>query len=192
MAGRNAKSRYAKELKAGWPAWVAAIAVLLFGLALLIWPGITADLILNICGCALIIAGAFCIIRYFVKKDSYLAYNWSLAMGLLLLTGGISLVALKGLLLAIVPLLFGIALLVAGIAKVQAAFNMQRMHFRSWYLTLIAAAISCVLGLLIILHPFGTGLVLIRVIGASIAIEAVQDLLSLRTYNRVITSHFVD
>lgn len=192
MAGRNAKSRYAKELKAGWPAWIAAIAVLLFGLALLIWPGITADLILNICGSALIIAGAFCIIRYFVRKDSYLAYNWSLAMGLLLLTGGVSLVALKRLFLAIVPLLFGIALLVAGIAKVQAAFNMQRMHFHSWYLTLIAAAVSCALGLLIILHPFGTGLALIRVIGASIAIEAVQDLLSLRTYNRVITSHFVD
>ena len=69
---------------------------------------------------------------------------------------------------------------------------MRRASFRSWYLTLIAAAISCVLGALIILHPFGTGLVLIRVIGASIAVEAVQDLISLRTYNRVITGHFVD
>lgn len=191
MAGQK-KNPFAKMLKAGWPAWVAAIAVLLFGLALLIWPGITTGLILNICGTALMIGGVFNIVRYFVKKDSYLAYNWSLALGLMLLGGGLCLVVFKGVLLSIVPLLFGIALLIGGVAKIQAAFNMRRVGFRSWYLTLIAAAISCVLGALIILHPFGTGLVLIRVIGASIAVEAVQDLISLRTYNRVITSHFVD
>ena len=191
MAGRN-KNLFSRMLKAGWPTWVAAIAVLLFGLALLIWPGITTGLILNICGVALMICGVFNIVRYFVKKDSYLAYNWSLALGLILLGGGLCLVVFKGVLLSIVPLLFGIALLIGGIAKVQAAFNMRRAGFRSWYLTLIAAAISCVLGALIILHPFGTGLVLIRVIGASIAVEAVQDLISMRTYNRVITGHFVD
>ena len=191
MAGQK-KNPFAKMLKAGWPAWVAAIAVLVFGLALLIWPGITTGLILNICGVALMIGGAFNIVRYFVKKDPYLAYSWSLALGLMLLCGGLCLVVFKGVLLSIVPLLFGIALLIGGVAKIQAAFNMRRVGFHSWYLTLIAAAISCVLGTLIILHPFGTGLVLIRVIGASIAVEAVQDLISLRTYNRVITSHFVD
>ena len=191
MAGHN-KNPFAKMLKAGWPAWVAAIAVLLFGLALLIWPGITTGLILNICGGALMVGGVYNIVRYFIKKDTYYAYNWSLALGLMLLGGGLCLVIFKGVLLSIVPLLFGVALLIGGVAKVQAAFNMRRAGFHSWYLTLIAAAISCVLGALIILHPFGTGLVLIRVIGASIAIEAVQDLISLRTYNRVITSHFVD
>ena len=192
MMARTEKNRFAKLLKAGWPAWVAATAVLIFGLALLIWPGITTGLILNICGIALMIGGVFNIVRYFVKKDSYIAYNWSLALGLLLLGGGLCLVVFKGLLLSIVPLLFGFALLIGGIAKIQAAFNMRRVGFRHWYLTLIAAAVSCALGMLIILQPFGTGLVLIRIIGASIAIEAVQDLLSLRTYNRVITSHFVD
>ena len=191
MAGHN-KNPFARVLKAGWPAWVAAIAVLLFGLALLIWPGITTGLILNICGGALMVGGVYNIVRYFIKKDTYYAYNWSLALGLMLLGGGLCLVIFKGVLLSIVPLLFGVALLIGGVAKVQAAFNMRRAGFHSWYLTLIAAAISCVLGALIILHPFGTGLVLIRVIGASIAIEAVQDLISLRTYNRVITSHFVD
>ena len=35
-------------------------------------------------------------------------------------------------------------------------------------------------------------LVLVRVIGASIAIEAVQDLISILTYNRTVTTHFVD
>ena len=191
MAGHN-QNPFARMLKAGWPAWVAAIAVLLFGLALLILPGITTGLILNICGGALMVGGVYNIVRYFVKKDTYYAYNWSLALGLMLLGGGLCLVIFKGVLLSIVPLLFGVALMIGGVAKVQAAFNMRRAGFHSWYLTLIAAAISCVLGALIILHPFGTGLVLIRVIGASIAVEAVQDLISLRTYNRVITGHFVD
>ena len=191
MAGRN-KNPFARMLKAGWPTWVAAIAVLLFGLALLIWPGITTGLILNICGVALMICGVFNIVRYFVKKDSYLAYNWSLALGLILLGGGLCLVVFKGVLLSIVPLLFGIALLVCGVVKIQAAFNLHHMGCRTWYLTLIGAAVSCVLGLLIIVHPFGTGLVLVRLIGAAIAVEAVQDLLSLRTYDQTIHTYFVD
>ena len=51
------KSRFdPRNLKSGWPVWVAAAAALVFGLVLLIWPGIATDVILNLCGAALLIA----------------------------------------------------------------------------------------------------------------------------------------
>lgn len=188
MAGKNSRGRR----RAGWPVWAAAIAALVFGLALLIWPGITTDLVLNIAGAALIVVGAFNIVRYFMNKDPYDLFSWELGLGIALACGGVALIVFKGLLLSIVPLLFGIALLVGGIVKIQAAFNLHRMTYGRWYLTLIGAAASCVLGILIICHPFGTGLVLMRVIGASIAIEAVEDLLSIRSYDKVVNTYFVD
>lgn len=189
MAGKNKKFYW--ELKSGWAVWAAGIAALLFGLALLIWPGITAGLILNICGIGLMIAGLFNIVRYFFQKAPYAAYNWNLGFGLAITLAGIALVAFKGALLSVVPILFGIGLLIGGVIKIQAAFNLQRMGFGQWYLTLIGAAVSCVLGALIMANPFGTGLVLVRVIGASIVVEAVQDLISIRNYDRVIKTYFV-
>lgn len=176
----------------GWPTWIIAGATLVFGLALLIWPGITTGLILNLCGGALIVVGAFKIIRYFLNRDPLDVFDWDLGFGIALACGGLALIAFKRLLLSIVPLLFGIALLICGIVKIQAASNLRRMACRTWYLTLIGAAISCVLGLMIIFHPFGTGLVLVRLIGGAIAVEAVQDLLSLRTYDQTIHTYFVD
>ena len=187
------KSRFdPRNLKSGWPVWVAAAAALVFGLVLLIWPGIATDVILNLCGAALLIAGAWKIARYFLRKDDYRAYNWDLSVGLVLALCGLALIAFKAALLSVVPVLFGIALLIGGVAKIQAACNLRRMAYGRWYLTMIAAVISCILGFLIIANPFATTLVLVRVIGASIAVEAVQDLISILTYNRTVTTHFVD
>lgn len=175
----------------GWPVWLAAIATLVFGLLLLIHPQFLTDLIFNICGAALCIAGAFNIIRYFTRKDPYAGFNWELGLGLVLLTLGVILVAFKNALLSLLPLLFGLALLFGGIAKIQAAMNMRRMMYARWYFTMIAAAVSCVLGILIIVNPFGTMLTLLRVIGGALIIEAVEDIFSLKSYKEVIDTHFV-
>ena len=187
MADRN----YHHRTPSGWPVWITAGATLVFGLALLIWPGVTTGLILNICGGALLAVGGFRIARYFMNKDPYDIFSWDLGLGIALACAGLALIIFKNLLLSIVPLLFGIALLICGIVKIQAAFNLRRMTNRFWYLTLIGAGVSCALGLLISLNPFGTGLVLIRVIGGAIAVEAVQDILSLRSYSRAVRSYFV-
>ncbi len=183
--------QYRPKKRSGWPVWLAASATLVFGLALLIKPDLTTNLILNILGGALIAAGAYKVVRYFMNRDPYDIFSWDLALGVILACGGLSLIVFKRMLLSIVPLMFGIAMLVCGVVKLQAAFTMKRMLNRRWYFTLIATGVSCILGLLIILHPFGTGLALIRLIGASIAIEAIQDILSLRNYDKAVEAYFV-
>lgn len=175
----------------GWPVRIAALATLLLGLALLICPQLLTNLIFNLCGFALCAAGAFNAIRYFLRKDPYAGFNWELCLGLLLLTGGIILMVFKNMLLSLLPLLFGLALLAGGIVKIQAALNMRRMMYGKWFLTMIAAAVSAILGVIIISNPFGTTLTLLRVIGAALCVEAVEDLFSLRSYKEVVTTYFV-
>ena len=186
------KNHYSANKSApGWPVWLAGVATLVFGLALLIKPQFLTDLIFNICGAALCLAGAFNVIRYFTRKDPYAGFNWELALGLGLLTLGVILIVFKNALLSLLPLLFGLALLFGGIAKIQAAMNMRRMMYARWYFTMIAAAVSCVLGILIIVNPFGTMLTLLRVIGGALVVEAAGDLLSMKSYREVINTHFV-
>ena len=185
------KNDFKQKHTPGWPIWLAAAATLVFGLLLLICPQKLTDLVFNICGTALCSFGIFNILRYFLRKDPYSGFNWELCTGLVLLTIGAVLILFKNALLSLLPLLFGLALLIGGIVKIQAAMNMRRMMYGRWYMTMIAAGVSTLLGLLIIVNPFGTLLTLLRVIGGALVIEALQDILSLRSYKEVVDTHFV-
>ena len=72
---------YSKGLKPGWHTWIISAAIILFGLALLIWPGQTTGLILNFVGGLLMACGAFRLIRYFVKSRNTAVYNMDMGIG---------------------------------------------------------------------------------------------------------------
>ena len=69
----------------------------------------------------------------------------------------------------------GLILLIGGVFKLQGAFDMRRMGVSTWARELIYVAVSVVMGLVIICNPFSTMMTLMRVIGAALVIEAVQD-----------------
>ena len=180
------------KYRPGWPAWLFGVAIMLFGLALLIWPNTTTALILSVFGGLLIAVGAFHIIRYFVADHRSTMYNFDLGIGIALAFLGLLVFLLKGFLLSLVPVLIGVFLLISGFVKLQTALDFKRLAVNRWYFELAAACVSLVLGILIILNPFSTALVLTRIIGASILIEGIQDVLSLRAYKRVYTTYFTD
>lgn len=172
------------------PVWIAGISGLIFGMLLLFWPSITAGVILHTVGSGLFVAGLYNIAGYFLRKSSLPTMDWRLCIGLILACAGICLIVFKVLLLSLVPLLFCVALIVGSITKLQVALNMRRLGYQRWYFTLTGATISLMLGLLIALHPFGTGLILVRFIGGTLVVESVQDLCSYRRYKRVVITHF--
>lgn len=174
-----------------WPVWMAGAATLVLGLLLLIRPQLLTNLVFNVCGAGLCVFGVLNVLRYFLHKDPYEGFNWELCLGLVLLTCGIVLIVFKNALLSLLPLVFGLVLLLGGIIKLQAAFNMRRMMYARWYLTMIAAVVSGALGIVIIVNPFGTLLTLLRVIGGALCVEAIEDLASLKSYREVIDTHFV-
>ena len=62
------------------------------------------------------------------------------------------------------------------VSGVQAGFDLRRMEDNRWYAPLVAAAIQGILGGVILANPFGTAMVLMRFIGASLLVEGVFEL----------------
>lgn len=165
---------------------VSGIAVsFLIGLFLLLFPKTTANVVFFLVGAALIATGVVKVIQYFTEDAHRAVGGWQLATGILLALGGIAMLVLSKALLAFVPFVFGCALLVGGVLKLQSAFDMRRMNAPKWQMNLIGVGISALLGIIIIFNPFSTAITLMRVIGVSLIVEAVQDALCLINFNKV-------
>lgn len=180
----------AKGFNPGWPEWIFTAVIIVFGLALLIWPGQTTGLILNFVGGILMAIGVFLIIRYYIRSRKAIVRNMDLGFGITAAVLGLLVYLMKGFLLSVVPTIIGVALLVLGFLKLQTALDFRRTNVFRWQFQLIISIISMVMGFVILINPFGTALLMTRMIGAAILVEGVQDLLSLRTFKDAYSIHY--
>lgn len=155
----------------------------LMGLLLLFVPQLTAKVVVLVIGGALILFGVVRMIQYF-RADAHAAVDsWGLATGVMVALGGVGVFVFSKALIGLVPFVIGCIIIAGGVLKLQRALDLMRLGAERWYLDFIGVAVSIVLGLIIILNPFATALTLMRVIGASLVVEAVQDALcELRFY----------
>ncbi len=173
---------FTRTFRPDWQSFLASALIAVFGLILFIWPGQTTGFVLNFIGGLMILLGAFRIIRYCVRPREAAIRTMDLGLGITLAMLGILLYAMKGFLLSIVPTLIGILLLVSGFIKLQAALDFKSMNVYRWQFQLAYAIISLFMGLIILINPFTTALLLMRIIGAAILIEGVEDLLSFKSF----------
>ena len=153
--------------------WLAA--VLIFGLFLLIYPMMTANVVLSVVGTIFVIVGVVRIVEYFVLDVREVLGGWMFASGIVWILGGVLLYIVPEALIASMPVMFGLALLVGGAVELQGAFDLKRIGNARWYVPLIGAALSAVMGVVIVANSVGIGETLMRVIGAFLIFEAVQD-----------------
>ena len=179
-----------RGFKPGPQTWLVTAAVIIFGLALLIWPGQTTGFILNFIGGILMALGVFRIVRYFVRSRNEAVYNMDLGLGGALAVIGLLIFVFKGFLLSLVPTIVGVILLVVGLIKLQTALDFRRLGVVRWQFQLTIALISVVMGVVILINPFGAALLMTRMIGAAILAEGVGDLLSLRTFRDAYGVHY--
>jgi uncharacterized membrane protein HdeD (DUF308 family) len=66
---------------------------------------------------------------------------------------GILLIARSDLLMTVLPFLWGIAMIAGGFAKVQIAFDLRRVERDRWWLMLLGALVSFLMGVISVTHP---------------------------------------
>lgn len=188
---KKTRTIYARGFGSGWQSMILTAAIIIFGLALLIWPGQTTGLILNFVGGVLMACGVYRIARYFLRAKKAPVYdNMDLSVGGTLTVIGLLIYVFKGFLLSLVPTIIGLFLLISGLIKLQSALDFRRLGVPRWRLQLVTASVSAVMGVIILFNPFGTALLMTRVIGAAILVEGIQDALSMRAFKDAYTTHY--
>ena len=184
------------KLTLSWTEIITCGAIILMGIVLLILPGVATSVLFNSIGCVCILIGIIHVIKYFMLEARVAVVGNDMALGLAWVAGGIAVIIFKSLLVSLLPVVFGLVLLIGGGIKIQSSLGFKRMNAVSWYWELICAAVSVVMGILIVSNPFSTALLMMRVIGAALVLEGCMDVISRiafkRACSRFIETHFLD
>ena len=165
-----------KKEKAGRPMLLPIAFCLISGLLLILLE----DMALRITGYALaaglILLGIWLVIVYFRSEPMVRIVEAKLAIGLILLVTGAMLAFSPEALKELLPYAWGLALLFGGFLKIQYAFDRKALGSEKWWILLILAAFSLVIGVISLLNPAFLGDRKEMVIGILLTLEAALDI----------------
>lgn len=157
---------------------ISSIAFCAAGILLLLHPETSAAVICKGIGILLVVCGAFKICGY-LSEDLYrLAFQFDLAGGILAVIMGVLMLFRSDSVLRFLNLVLGIVVLIDGLLKIQTALDARRFGLERWWLIGIAAVAASILGILIIIDPFGsTGVAgAMMLLGATLIMEGLLNL----------------
>lgn len=161
---------------------ITIAAGLVIGIILLIKPGEAVKLVSIFCGATVILLGIGAWISYFTKfKSTILAI-----LGTLAVIAGIVICVNYKSIISIVLFFFGVFVLVSGVVDLVSALDAKRNDLKSWVISLLMAAVTIILGLLVVINPFDSIMVLTRLLGVSLIVYAIMDLISFIQIRKII------
>ena len=159
------------ERYSNWFGGKNPLLYLIVGIVLLIWPQVTTITACIIVGAVLCIYGIISVLQY-RKSPEFVFTELRLIVGILALIGGVLLLLFPKFFLSIIPFVFGILVVVHGILEIQKALDLKRMHTNTWWVTAAEGGIEIILGLLLIFNPFSATVIVVRILGVLLIVEA--------------------
>lgn len=155
---------------------ILTICLILVGVVLLIAPGVALDVVCIIFGIYMIIYGAVKIMGYFAKDAYQLAFQFDLALGIVIAIVGIVFVCRTARVVQLLSTCIGIVMLVDATFKIQTSIDSKRFGISHWWLMLILAVIVAAIGILLILMPGETTRLMVRLIGLNLCMDGILNL----------------
>ncbi len=161
-----------------------AAACIVLGLLLLLYPETSGTIISVIIALVLAAAGVMHILTYIFRRYPDDIGHMDLVFGLICAGLGVFLFLHPGILISLLPTVLGLLLIIDGIVKLQSAIDLARLHTGRWWIILILAAASIILGSVALINPFETMFILLMFIGASLIIDGLFDFWTLFSIHR--------
>ena len=165
-----------KKEPVGQPMLFPIFFCLISGLLLILLENLSVLITGYVLAALLICVGVWLIIEYFRSEPLVRIVEAKLAIGLILLVAGAMLAFSPESLKDLLPYAWGLALLFGGFLKIQYAFDRKALGADKWWILLILAAFSIVIGVISLLNPAFLGEKRELVIGILLTVEAVLDI----------------
>ena len=177
----SAESRYpmrsVKPMKAAKISYIIISALLcVFGVVMMAVPELSVTVVGTILGITMIVFGIVKLAAYFSKDLFRLAFQYDLAFGILLMAVGIITLCHPGEAMTFLCVMFGIPVLADGLFKIQVAVDARRFGIEQWWLVLLLAVLTGVIGLLLVLRPTEGAQALVMLMGASLFLDGALNL----------------
>lgn len=156
--------------------FVNAVVMVLLGLVLVIWPHILGVMLCYLLGGALIVMGVFQLIS-FLRGERLGFYNkFVMMMGIVLVLLGIWICTQPHIVLSIIPVVVGIIVLIHGLMDIQYTLDIKKAGSTKWWIALIAAILTLVVGLLLVFNPFTAYEITMVLLGIAMLYDGGSDL----------------
>ena len=165
-----------KKLK--WNLVLMSALYLGLGVFLLMKPTTALNIVCYALGAVVLACAAVQLIRYFVVERGVFQSQLTLISGIICLALGAFLILRSDIVVSILPVVFGLFVIFDSISRVQNALDLRRCGYSSWKSFLLLPVLSVVLGVIMILNPFGTMETLVMAIGMILIVEGSINLLS--------------
>ena len=157
---------------------VAAAVTILLGLMLVLVPNRSIRFLCGLLGTALMVTGLIYILGWFAKRRDGFPV-WFLIPGLLL-----GLLSRPASVIVLIQFSFAAVLLFHGVIDLQSALSLMREGWPRWWIDLALAALTLVLGGVVLFNPFGTMEALTILIGLSLVYDGISDLVLIHRLSR--------
>ena len=164
--------------KVKWNVILSSIIYVILGVLLIIWPDIMTKNICYVVGFFVIAIGIVNLIDY-IRHDIVMeGYRYSLVIGLAFILVGVFILSKVEMVMSIIPFLLGLAVTISGFMKFQNAIDLIRLKYSGWGAVLFIASLNIAFGIVLMVNPFTSALVLSICIGIGMIYSGVSDLIA--------------
>lgn len=153
--------------------------LLILGIVLIIWPEFSLNVIVYGLSAAVTLFGIVKLIMYFVRKNQRQYMQMDLMEGVIACVAGILLIPRLVIWMSIVPIIVGLVIIASGIGKIMNAVECKKRGYPMWWAVLTMAVVSILLGGVILVNPFSTIKLTVRVIGAVLVLDNAENVWSM-------------
>lgn len=172
------KARHGGVLSQG----LLAVINLALGLVLLLYPELTGRMICYVIGGCALVYGLAKLIGYLRMRELAGFFAADLFVGIFLTGVGIFILTQPRTVLSVLPFLLGVALLLDGISKFQRAVQLKKVDYDRWWIAMLLAAATAVLGFGLMLYPFSAASAMLRFLGGCLLFSGLGDLWAVFCY----------
>ena len=165
---------------------LASILYILLGIVLIIWPGFSSVLLCRLLGGGLLLYGLFALGGYLFHSRDADAFRLEFFFGVVAAALGLFFLLKPSMVYFLLSTILGVYVVIDSLVALQRALRLYRLGYARWWASLLLALVGVVLGVLLVVRPFGATKLLIRFIGAVFLYLGISDLWSLRKLSSLI------
>lgn len=153
----------------------SAILCVTLGIVLVAYPDTSMTLVCRAVGVIVLITGLGLVFGYLKSGKEHWYGKIELVFGTILaIVGGFLILRPLGL-ISIIPIIFGILFIYHGLANMRQAMELRQYKDKGWWLPVLIAATTVLLGIFIINYPIRTMDIIMRVIGACLIYDGLAN-----------------
>lgn len=149
---------------------------LVLGILLLLWPVRALKAVSYAVGIIIMAGGIMSILTQLRIRRRGTGSLWSLFVGVVItLVGGWIFFNPKDF-ASIIPSAIGYLITFSGIINLLETFALSKARYKKWWVSLLAAVLTIILGLILVNHAFGIAATMVRIGGAALLFNGVSNL----------------